>query len=264
MNRIIFLGSGGGRTILFTQLRHTGGIYLELDGKSFLIDPGPGSLYHARKLRLKVEKLNAILLSHRHVDHSNDVNAYLDGLTNTALIAEKTSLTGDENDTPVVSKYHQEKTKSIRAVVQDEEIALGDIKIKTTLAEHTCPTIGFIIEGSRKIGYTSDTVFYDGIEKYFDGVDVLIANVLVPHGKKPFLLKHLSVDDVVKMVNRMTIKPELIIITHLSMWMLKNSPYEQARFIQKNTGVKTIAAKDNMEINLDTLNEKNEKLKKFL
>ncbi len=264
MNRLVFLGSGGGRTITFTQIRHTGGIYGELDGNNFIIDPGPGSISNARRLKLRIEKINIVMLSHRHVDHSTDVNAYLDGLSNATLIAEKTCLTGDEDDTPVVSKYHQEKAKFIRGVSSDEEIAVDNIKIRTTRAEHTSPVVGFVIEGSKKIGYTADTIYFDGIEKYYDGVDIFIANVLVPHGKIPTMVKHFSVDDVAKTVNGMKFKPKLIILTHLSMWMLKNNPYEQAKFVEKNTGVKTLAAHDDMEINLDTLNEHNEKLKKFI
>ncbi len=262
MNRLIFLGSGGGRTVMFTQARHTGGIYLELSGKKFVIDPGPGSLLNARNLRLKIDDLDAILLSHRHVDHSTDVNAYIDGIDGVALIAEKTSIEGDD-DFPVVTKYHQKKAKYVIPAVEEQEFAIGDVKIRTTKAVHTSPTIGFVIEGEKKIGYTADTIYYDDMEKYYDGVDVFIANVLVPYKKTPHLLKHFSVDDVIKVINKMERKPKMAVITHLSMWMLRNNPSEQARIIQKSTGVKTIAARDNLEINLSSFGE-NEKLDKFM
>lgn len=259
MNRIVFLGSGGGRTIMFTQVRHTGGIFIELDGKKMIIDPGPGSICNARRIKLDIDGTELILLSHRHVDHATDVNAYLDGL-DTGLIAERTSIEEEH----VVSPYHLSKAKFVKLVSEGEEIAVPPLKIRTTKCVHTSPAVGFVIEGTKKIGYTSDTVYYDGMERQFDGVDVFIANVLVPHGKTPNVLKHFGVDDVIKTVNSMNVKPKLIVLSHLSMWMLRNNPSEQAFIVKKMTGVRTIPAKDDMVVDLDNLSEHDGKLSKFL
>ncbi len=258
MNRIVFLGSGGGRTITFTQVRHTGGMFVELDGKKIIIDPGPGSICNARRIKLDVDGTELILLSHRHVDHSTDVNTYLDGLS-AGLIAERTSIEEEH----VVSPYHLNKAKFVKLVSEGEEIAIPPLKIRTTKCVHTSPAVGFIIEGTKKIGYTADTVYYDGMEKQFDGVDILVANVLVPHGKTPNVLKHFGVDDVIKMVNSMNVKPKLIVLSHLSMWMLRNNPSEQAFIVKKMTGVRTIPAKDDMVVDLDDVNAENETLNKF-
>ena len=85
--KIIFLGTGGGRHVMFSQSRKTGGLFFDL-GTKFIVDPGPGSLVHAVALGLQPEKWNGVVLSHYHIDHSTDANVFLDGLKEPFLIAE--------------------------------------------------------------------------------------------------------------------------------------------------------------------------------
>ncbi|MFA5317109.1 MAG: MBL fold metallo-hydrolase [Dehalococcoidales bacterium] len=78
---IIFLGSGGARFMMISQLLATGGIWLSLAGTEILIDPGPAFLVGAVKRKLRADKLSAIILSHRHLDHSGDVNVMVEAMT---------------------------------------------------------------------------------------------------------------------------------------------------------------------------------------
>ena len=56
------------------QFLASGGAWLSLGGTQILLDPGPGSLVQAIKRRLDPSKLDAIILSHKHLDHSSDIN----------------------------------------------------------------------------------------------------------------------------------------------------------------------------------------------
>lgn len=261
-NILTFLGTGGGSNVTYFQVRATGGLHLLLDNVSILIDPGPGSLVWLRKMKLKDPEL--LLLSHLHVDHSNDVNIILDGIKNPRIIAERHCLELSEKYYPCVSKYHQSIAKFIKAVEGGETISGAEmqlqnenIKIMVAKSEHHAPCVGFKIIGSRIIGYPSDGKYYKNQEKVFENCDLIIFNVLIPYGyqRENSEKKHMSIDDVINFLNSIKIdaKPRAVILQHFSFSMLKSNVYKQAKIVEENTGIKTIAAKDFMQIDLDNL-----------
>jgi len=83
MGEIKFLGTGGARVVVTKQIRSSGGIWLFLNNTNILIDPGPGSLVKSLSSRPKLDpsKLDAIILSHKHLDHSGDVNIMMEAMT---------------------------------------------------------------------------------------------------------------------------------------------------------------------------------------
>ncbi|MEM5812973.1 MAG: MBL fold metallo-hydrolase [Candidatus Aenigmatarchaeota archaeon] len=260
-NVLTFLGTGGGSNVTYSQARATGGLHLILDEIPILIDPGPGSLVWLRKMKLKDPEL--LLLSHLHIDHSNDVNAILDGMRNPRIIAEKHCLEYSEKYYPCVSKYHQSIAKFIRAV-EGGELIYGDemnlqknsIKIFVTKSEHHAPCVGFKIVGSKTIGYTSDGIYYKDQEKNFENCDLIIFNVLIPYGteRNNSEKKHMSVSDVINFLNSMKsdAKPKVAILQHFSFTMMKHNVYKQAKIVEEKTGIRSIAAKDFMQIDLDS------------
>ncbi len=261
-NYLVFLGTGGGRSVLYAQARATGGIYVSLDDLRFVIDPGPGSLVWFRKLKLK--EPHGILLSHLHIDHSNDVNVYLDGMKDPFLVAERHCI--EPNDFyPVVSRYHQEKVKNLYKVSPGDEVNLpNDIKVYVTKADHYVPTVGFKIVGSRTIGYPSDGPYFSGEEKPFENCDVLILHTLAPHGEKPMPKKHMTIDGAIEFINNLKNKPKLVILSHFSFWILRANVNVQAKIVEKATGVRTIPAEDFMRIDLDSLKEETKGLEDFI
>lgn len=54
----------------------------------------------------------------------------------------------------------------------------------------------------------------------------------------------MSTDDAVRIVDE--VRPELAIMTHLGMSMLREGPEKEAKLIQGKTGVSTVAAVDGM------------------
>jgi ribonuclease BN (tRNA processing enzyme) len=265
-NRIVFLGTGGGKNIMFTQVRKTGGIYIKLDDTRFIIDPGPGSLVHAHNLKLRPEKWDCLLVSHFHPDHCTDANVLLDGMFHAGnkkpfLIAEKNCLKHNPSHKyyhQCISNYHQGLAEA-RVGRPGSTIRVNSVDISIEKSLHYDPTIGFKISSSKKVGYPSDTTYYKGQEKGYENCDVLILNVLIPRVKAEKEYKHMSVDDAIKLVKAIKKKPELIIITHFSFWMLQHNVWAQAGIIERATGIKTIPAEDFMEVELDTL--KTRKLK---
>jgi ribonuclease BN (tRNA processing enzyme) len=78
---IIFLGTAGARFVVIRQFLASGGAWLNLGNTQILLDPGPGSLVQASKRKLDPTKLDAIILSHRHLDHSGDINIMIEAMT---------------------------------------------------------------------------------------------------------------------------------------------------------------------------------------
>lgn len=250
--RLIFLGTGGGRHVMLAQARKTGGIFVELNGKKFIIDPGPGALVNARQIKLNPESWHGLFLSHLHPDNSSDANALLDGMKEPFIVAEEHCIKPSKDYYPCISKYHQEKAK-VFAVKAGDKLKIDDMEILVTKADHYDPTVGFMIKGSKIVGYAADGTYYKGQEKNFEGCDLLILNILMPSGKKSEPHKHMSVEDAGAMVKKIKNKPKLVIIQHFSFWMLHAGVHAQAKIIEKETGVKTIAADDFMEIDLGKL-----------
>ena len=96
------------------------------------------------------------------------------------------------------------------------------------------------------IGHITDTEYVDSLATDFVGCDYLIVNCIKPQSD-PYE-GHLTTDGVIRILK--AAKPKTCIITHLGMKMLKVGPAAQAEKIEKETGVKTIAARDELRISL--------------
>jgi ribonuclease BN (tRNA processing enzyme) len=268
MDRLIFLGTGGGGYVMFGQIKRTGGLYFEFDDEKakkpfkFILDPGPGSLVFAHALGLKPETLSGIVLTHVHIDHSSDANVLLDRNDNAFLIAEEHCVKSKEelkerkpfDEFPCITLFHRNHVKELHIVKPDQVIKIGNTEFHAIKTKHYSPGVGFKIRnGKYTIGYVGDGSYYQGQEKYYDNCDVLILNVLVPKGMKSEKGRHMSVDDAIALLKGIKEKPRLVVIQHLSMWMLRANIYKQVKIIRDATKLNVIHAEDFMELNLKDL-----------
>ncbi len=253
MNRIKFLGTAGARFVVMSQLRKSGGIWLTLDETNVLIDPGPGSLVRclSSKPKLNPRELDGIILSHRHLDHSNDVNIMIEAMTNGGF--DRKGIVFAPSDAvdidPVVLKYVRDYVERVEILREKGSYNLGNISFSTPVKHlhHGVETYGINFYGENiSVSYISDTSYFDGIESYYDG-DVLILNVV--RLRKSDSIQHLSFEDVEKIISEN--KPKLAVMTHFGMTMVKAKPWELAENLTSKLGVKVVAASDGMEIDLD-------------
>jgi len=157
-DRMVILGSGGARIVVAKQLRASGGIWFSLSGTRFLVDPGPGSLVRmtGSRHRLDPTRLSGILLSHRHLDHSGDVNNMIEAMTmggtepRGALFAPPDALSGDD---PVVLKYVRPFLQRIVTLEQGGEYVLGEVRFTCPVRhDHRGEVYGFRFETGRTVG----------------------------------------------------------------------------------------------------------------
>ena len=254
MDKITFLGSGGGRIVVAHQLRSTGGFVINVGSKQIHVDPGPGALAKANLFKTNPTRTDIIFVSHGHIDHVNDVNAIIDTITlggakgkRGALISTKEVISGSKERSPWVNSFYKRLLENYFQVKAGDVVKSGELEFTISGTKHDEPCVGFILtDGNVKIAYSGDTAYFAELGKQFKGVDVLIMNVLRP-GKDKWGT-HLSSEDVVRIIKKAT--PELAIIQHFGAKMLKSDPVYEARWIQKETGVRTIAATDGLSISL--------------
>lgn len=240
------------------QTRKTGGLLFDFEKVKFILDPGPGSIVNATSLGIMPEKMDGVVLSHFHIDHSTDANVYLDAIEKPFIVAEqhclldkaKTKLKMDYY--PCITPYHQSKSRVYPMKDGDEAEEKG-IKFTAVRTDHYDPCVGYRIRmGDIDIGYVADGTYYKGLEKKFEGCTLLIVNAIVPKGQETDK-KYLSIDDVITIVKGMQMKPKLILLNHISGWMLRANLFKQSKIVQDATKVKVLVAEDFMELDLKTL-----------
>lgn len=233
-----------------TQRRRTAGIRIIGEGLNLHLDPGPGALVHSIEEGFNPQRVNAVLVSHCHPDHYTDAEMLVEAMTRGMtrrrglLAAPKSVLEGSDACEVSISKYHQQMVEQKIEVAPGLKFAFGGINILTTEARHTDPdAVGFRFETEFGVfAYTSDTEYFEGIAKYYQGVRLLALCVMRPSGK-PWK-GHMSTEDAIRIVDET--RPEQAVLTHLGMSMLLRGPEKEARLIQEKTGVPAISAVDGM------------------
>lgn len=251
LTSITFLGTGGGRFATIYQIRSTGGIYIQ-DGANILIDPGPGALGSMKELSIDPARTDAILISHCHPDHYVDAEVLLEGMVMGGfkkkgfLIGSQTVLEGHENLGPCISKYHRSLPEKVIMVREGDRFKVGNVDIGVTPTVHNDPLgVGFRLDTSGGIiSYVSDTEIHEDVIEAHRGARILILNLTRPLGSK--VPRHLETEEAAEMVK--VIKPEVAVLTHFGMKLVHDGVASQSRFIEKESGVRTIAAEDLMKI----------------
>ena len=252
-DEIIFLGTGGARYVIAKQLRATGGMLFRIGGRNVLVDPGPESLYRLLTYlpEFSPERIDAIILTHKHIDHSGDVNVYLDVMTKggnnrRGLLLAPSDAFGEDG---VIHKYLLGFLDETIIIRKDLNFRLGNLQFLFPVRhEHRVETYGF------RLSYKEHTISYVTDTKYFPELisayraDVIIMN-LIKLG--PSEIDHLSVDDCAEIISG--IKPKVAIITHFGMTMLRTGPWNVARQLKERTGITVLAAEDGKHYTIEKL-----------
>lgn len=249
---IKFLGTAGARFVMIKQLRASGGIWISYKNTNVLIDPGPGSLVRcaASRPRLDAGKLDAVVLTHRHLDHANDVNVMIEAMTEGGfkkrgvLFCPKDALDED----PVVLNHTRVLVEKIETLEANQTYKVGDFEFQTSMRHlHPVLTYGLKFNINRaSISLLTDTKYFDGLIDFYK-TDILIISVVFLEPRPQ--VEHLSFADVRTLIE--AIKPKKAILTHFGMTMLKARPQELALGLSKDLGIEVAAAYDGMKVSLD-------------
>lgn len=252
-----FLGTAGARFAVSTQVRHSGGLVWSLHGATVWVDPGPGALVRALSSRPRIDpaKVDALVVTHRHLDHMGDATAVVEAMTRGGfsprglLVAPREAL----EDEPVVFRYAQP------FVARREHLAAGsvhrvsgEVVLEGVLAhDHGVETYGYRVRAPGfTAGHVVDTFWLDALPAAYAGVDLLVVNCTrLRGGDRRYL--HLGADDAERLVAG--IRPRLAVLTHLGMQLPPAKADEAALAISGRTGVPVLAARDGWTLDLADL-----------
>ena len=252
--RITFLGTGGGRHTTMFQVRSTGVMLIEHDGKFLHMDPGPGALTQMHKIHYDPANTDSVMISHCHPDHYSDAECVIEGMTyggwrrRGSLYGSKTVIEGEGGLGPCISKYHRELPTKCMAFKPGDVLDVDGMQVDIHKALHSDPTnVGFTFHTSHgNVSYVSDTSFTEEIAKQYIGSRVLILPVTTPRGNR--INYHTCTDDAVLFAN--IVKPELTVFVHLGVVLIRAGPEKEAAYVEEETGVRTIAARDRMVLDV--------------
>jgi phosphoribosyl 1,2-cyclic phosphodiesterase len=246
-----FIGTGGARWVVAKQIRSSGGFWLQADGTNIHVDPGPGALVRALTQLPPCDPatLDAIVLSHKHLDHSGDVNAMIEAMCQGgwrprgAICAPRDAL--DESMQPVVLPYARRFVpRECVLEANGGPWALGSVELRASLRlRHPVETYGLHFRANgAAVSYLPCTRWFDEIADDFrrHAPDVLVVNVL--RYRDSMDVDHLTYDDARTFVE--AVRPGAAIMTHFGTRMLERDPQRLASELEDATGVKTFAAYD--------------------
>jgi ribonuclease BN (tRNA processing enzyme) len=252
---IKFLGTAGARFVVAKQLRASGGVFLSAKGQNVLLDPGPGTLVRcaASKPPIDLIKLNAVILTHAHIDHSNDVNIVIDALTagglkrRGSLFAPRECLEGEN---AVVLKYLKGFLEEIIVLEASQKYHIGELRFSTSVRhQHSAETYGikFDLDG-HLVSFLVDTKYFPDLVNSYRNSELLIVNVVRDTPFESDEILHLTLEDVKKILT--AIKPKKAVLTHFGMMMIKAKPWIVAEELTQELGIEVRAASDGMRVDL--------------
>jgi phosphoribosyl 1,2-cyclic phosphodiesterase len=236
------------------QARATGGLWVCLDGVRVCVDPGPGALVHARGRALGLDpgSLDAVVLTHKHLDHSGDVNAMIEAMTQGGTKRRGQVLAPRDayDDDPVILHYVRSYPADTGVLEPGGRYPLGGegrVVLEAPLRlRHPVETYGLRFVGRRwTVGLIACTGYFPELEEAFRA-DVVILNVVYRDPRDEI---HLAVPDARRLIE--ALRPRLAVITHFGLTMLRARPWELAEMLSRDTGVRVLAARDRWRLDLE-------------
>jgi len=246
---IKFLGTAGARFVMIKQLRASGGLWISSGGTNVLVDPGPGSIVRCStsKPKLDPSQLDAIILTHRHLDHTADVNVIIEAMTEGGFKKRGTVFCPSDaiDEDPVILKHEIKFLEKLEILGANKNYNVDNFEFKTSMPHiHPVQTYGLKFKiHDTSVSLLTDTRYFKELVAFYK-TDILIISVVFFEPRAG--IDHLSLADAEVLIK--DIKPKRAILTHFGMTMLKAKPHIQAQALSKNLGIEVQSAYDGMTL----------------
>src|SRR6266576_7340094 len=90
--KLTFMGTAGARFMVAKQVAASGGLYIEEGDTRMSLDPGPGAIVQYAQRGIDLTTLDAIVVSHRHLDHAGDLNVMVRSEEHTSELQSRRDL----------------------------------------------------------------------------------------------------------------------------------------------------------------------------
>jgi phosphoribosyl 1,2-cyclic phosphodiesterase len=240
------MGTAGARFMVAKQLAASGGLFLEDGEARICLDPGPGAVVQYTKRKVDLTKLDAIVISHRHLDHSGDVNVMVEAMTEGGFHRRGRLFCPSDalDDDPVVLRYLRQFPEEVVRLQPETSYSVKGLSFTTSPRHHhQVETYGFRF--GDKLGWVTDSAYYDGIAEQHRA-EVMIIHVVLMQCRAE--LPHLCLDDAERIIREA--KPRLAILTHFGMTVWRAHPWELAADLSQRLGTEVRAARDGMRLDI--------------
>ncbi|MGH7727540.1 MAG: MBL fold metallo-hydrolase [Vulcanimicrobiaceae bacterium] len=262
MISVRFLGTGGARFVVATQIRASGGMWFRFGAEGerptqIHVDPGPGALVRALSAvpPCRPSELDAVALSHKHLDHSGDINAMIEAMTaggwrpRGALLAPRDAFEGEAVILPYAARFVPTRhfLEERGGPYHVNEVAIrGSIRHR-----HAVETYGM------HFSWRGATISYFPCGRFFEGLiddyaghrpDVLIVNVL--RYRDAMQVDHLQFDEARAVIAG--VRPKVAVLTHFGTSMLERDPARLAAELEDELGLRVFAADDGWTLDATT------------
>ncbi|OCA84334.1 hypothetical protein A8F94_16635 [Bacillus sp. FJAT-27225] len=192
------------------------GYLLEHDGFKLLIDCGSGVLAKMQHV-VKLEELDAVILSHYHPDHIADIGVlYHARLIQSFLVGKLPVLpiyAHREDQAEFAKLTHDDKTKGI-AYDPGKPLEVGPFKVSFLKTEHPVPCYAMRFEaGGKSFVYTADTSFKEEFIDFAKNTDVLLSECNFYSNQEGKGAGHMNSRDCGNLARRAEVKR--LVLTHL-------------------------------------------------
>jgi len=222
-----------------------------------MLDPGPGTLARCAACRPKIDvaRLEAVIVSHAHLDHSNDASVLVDAITEGGarkrgvVFAPAQCLEGPE---AILFRYLRDFPQQVKALKARSEYELDGLSFCTSERHrHGVETYGIRFHRpAGDVAFVVDTGYFETLAASYKGSAVAVINVVLHKQDQSGKIPHLSLPEAERLIGE--IGPRKAVLTHFGMTMIKARPWELAQDISQRLGIEVVAASDGMTLELDS------------
>ncbi|MEN6617007.1 MAG: ribonuclease Z [Syntrophorhabdus sp.] len=187
-------------------------------GVNILIDVGPAIVRRLLKLGFEADDIDAIVITHFHVDHTADLSTFFFACNYGRVERTKPlTLIGGKGirqfykDLRKIYPWIEPKTYelTIKSLVNGT-LNFSGLTIQAKPANHNPESIAVRIDEKRSITFSGDTDYSPGLIRLADKTDILVAECAFPERK---VKGHLNLETLDSIVQKA--KPKQVILTHL-------------------------------------------------
>ncbi len=215
--KIKVLGSG----TAIPSLKRVSSAYLVVtDRRNVLIDIGPSVVRRLLEFDYTVDDIDAVLLTHFHVDHTADLSTFFFACNYGEVQRTKPLLLGGGQGIhrfysnlsrlfPWISPKSYELSISN---VLGKSIEIGEISVQAAKVNHNRESIGIRLESGtfKSVVFSGDTDYSANLARISREADVLVADCAFPEKK---VKGHLNLEFLDKIVKK--VQPKKVVLSHL-------------------------------------------------
>ena len=250
--RITLLGTG---TSFLDKDRVQSGVLVQSETSCLILDVGSGILHRLTQSGVNLLSIDAVLLTHFHVDHCSDFmtlvqTLWLSGYEKTLQVygppAMTDWLTGVRD---IAYPYLKSRIKiEFNILKSGDSFSIGDIRIRCTHATHgSMDAFSYRLEcDGKSLVYTGDTSHCESVTDLAKGADVLIHECNWLDGEHPEGM-HTSPSELAVITKETRVKK--VILVHLSPEVVAKEG-EVISIVKGTSEAEVILGKDLFSFNL--------------